>query len=175
MSTTSAFADAIVALADGAGDLDVVDAELTTVARAVDNNRELYERLVDIALPPSRRLKFVESEALAAASPMTRAALAMVITGEAAGDLRAISDEVSSAASQRRSREVAEVTVAAPLDDAAKERLRTALERTTGKSLDLKVVVDDSLVGGVRARVGDTVIDGSIASRLAAVRTQLSA
>lgn len=175
MTTTSAFAEAIVALADGAGKLDVVDAELTTVARAVDENRELYERLVDINLPPSQRLKFVESEVLAAATPVTRAALAMVITGEGAGDLRAISDAVSSAASERRSREVAEVTVAAPMDDAEKERLRTALERATGKSLDLKVVVDESLVGGVRARIGDTVIDGSIASRLASIRTQLSA
>ncbi|MBY5163359.1 ATP synthase F1 subunit delta [Salsipaludibacter albus] len=175
MTTSTAFADAIVALADGAGTLDVVDTELTTIARAVDANPDLYERLVDVQLPASQRLKFVESETLAAASPMTRAALAMVITGEGAGDITEIASRVSDAASAKRSREVAEVTVAAPLDDASREKLRTALERATGKSLDLKVQVDPSVVGGVRARIGDTVIDGSVAGRLAAVRTALSA
>lgn len=175
MTTSTAFADAIVALADGADSLDVVDTELTTVARAVDASPELYERLVDLQLPPSQRLKFVESDALTTASPLTRAALAMVIAGEGAGDIGEIATKVSEAASAKRAREVAEVTVAAPLDDAAREKLRTALERATGKSLDLKVNVDESVVGGVRARIGDTVIDGSIAARLAAVRTALSA
>lgn len=175
MTTTSAFAEAIVALADGAGKLDVVDAELDTVARTVDQNPALYERLVDISLPTSQRLKFVESEALTAASPITRAALAMVIAGEGAADIGEISRAVSSSASARRAREVAEVTVAAPMDEAEREKLRTALERATGKSLDLKVHVDDAVIGGVRARVGDTVIDGSIAARLAAVRTRLTA
>ncbi len=175
MTSPSTFAEAIVVLADGAGKLDVVDAELDTVARAIDDSPELYERLVDISLPTSQRLKFVESEALTAASPTTRAALAMVIAGEGAGDLVEISRSVSSSAAERRSREVAEITVAQPIDDAERERLRKALERATGKSLDLKVHVDESVVGGVRARVGDTVIDGSVAARLAAVRTRLNA
>lgn len=172
--TDNPHAAAIVALASGQGVLDVVDAELTTVARAVAGNRDLYDSLTDIHTPAGQRLRFVESEALAAAHPTTRAALAMVIAGEAAGDLSAIADGVSSEAAARRDAQVAEVTVAAPMDEATQERLRSALERSTGKKLTLKVTVDDSVVGGVRARIGDTVIDGSLAGRLADVRTRLA-
>ena len=47
-----------------------------------------------------------------------------------------------------------------------RDQLREALERATGKRLDLRVVVDPTVVGGVRAQVGDTVIDGSVRRRL---------
>lgn len=170
----NAYAAAIVALAEGLGDLDVVDGEMTTVARAVNGNRDLQERLSDIHTPASVRLKFVESEALAAAHPTTRAALAMVIAGEAAGNLGEISDLVSDEAARRRDASVAEVSVAQPIDDASAERLRVALERKLGRKLTLKVTVDPSVVGGVRARVGDTVIDGSLSGRLSDFKTRLA-
>ena len=98
---------------------------------------------------------------------------AMVIAANRAGDLDTIATDVSRHASEARERELAEVYVAAPLDDARREQLREALERATGKKLDLKVFVDESIVGGVRAKIGDTVIDGSLARRLDEVRTRI--
>jgi F-type H+-transporting ATPase subunit delta len=53
-----------------------------------------------------------------------------------------------------------------PLGDAQRKRLEEALSRATGQKIEAKVVVDPTLVGGVIARVGDLVFDGSIASRL---------
>ena len=170
---TQAYAQAIVALATGEGALDTVEDELLQVAKAVDANNDLREKLVDIHLPVANRLAFVEGETLKAAHPATRAALAMVIAANRAGDLDAIATDVSRHASEARERELAEVYVAAPLDDARREALREALERATGKKLDLKVFVDESVVGGVRAKIGDTVIDGSLARRLDEVRTRI--
>ncbi len=170
----NAYAAAIVALADGLGDLEVVDTELTTVARAVNGNRELQDRLSDIHTPASVRLQFVESQALSAAHPTTRAALAMVIAGEAAGSLTEIADAVSDQAAEKRDAAVAEVQVAQPISDDMAERLRTALERKLGRKLTIKVTVDPTVVGGVRARIGDTVIDGSLSGRLSDVKTRLA-
>ncbi|MBW3658470.1 MAG: ATP synthase F1 subunit delta [Actinobacteria bacterium] len=171
---TQAYAQAIVALANGEGALDSVEDELLQIARVVDANNDLREKLVDIHLPIGQRLAFVESQALQAAHPATKAALAMVITAGRAGDLDAIATDVSRHAAEGRDRELAEVYVAAPIDDRRREQLREALERATGKKLDLKVFVDESVVGGVRAKVGDTVIDGSLARRLNEVRTRIS-
>jgi F-type H+-transporting ATPase subunit delta len=78
------------------------------------------------------------------------------------------------AAASARDRELAEVYVAVELDETTREQLQQALERATGKSLEVKVFVDPSVVGGVRARIGDTVIDGSIAKRLDDVRTRIA-
>ncbi len=168
-----AYAQAIVALATGEGALDTVEDELLTVAKAIDANNELREKLVDANLPLGNRLAFVETSAVANAHPATRTALAMVIAAERVSELTAIATQVATQAADARQRELAEVYVATPIDDAKKEQLRAALEARTGKKLTIKVFVDPSVVGGVRARIGDTVIDDSIARRLADVKTRL--
>ncbi len=69
-------------------------------------------------------------------------------------------------ASVERNHALAEVRTAVDLTDEQRRRLAEALSRATGRTVDLKVVVDPSVIGGVVARVGDEVFDGSIASRL---------
>jgi F-type H+-transporting ATPase subunit delta len=61
-----------------------------------------------------------------------------------------------------------------PLTDQQRERLAGALARATGHPVELKVDVDPSVIGGVVARVGDEVFDGSIASRLVEARQHLT-
>ncbi len=170
---TNGYAEAVVALATAEDALDAVESELLTVARAVDANEDLRRQLTDIHLPLGRRLTFVESEVLTAAHPATRAALATIIAADRARDLTAIAEEVSERAAARRDEELAEVYVAVPLDDERRRALKEALERATGRKLELKVYVDESVVGGVRAKIGDTVIDGSLANRLSDLRTRV--
>ncbi len=171
---STSYAQAVVALAVGEGALDAVEDELLTVARAAEGNEQLREQLTDIHLPLERRLRFVESQALRAAHPATRSALAMIIAADRAGELSVIADEVARRAAASRDQELAEVHVAVPIDETRQASLRDALERATGKKLDLKVYVDDSVVGGVRAKIGDTVIDGSVARQLTDLRTRVS-
>jgi F-type H+-transporting ATPase subunit delta len=170
---TQSYARAVVELAAGEGALDTVEDELLTVARAVDGNEQLRQRLTDIHLPLAQRLAFVESTVLEAAHPATRTALAMIITAQRAGDLSAIADQVANQAASARDEELAEVFVATPLDAAQERALKEALERATGKRLDVKIHVDESVVGGVRAKIGDTVIDGSLARRIGELRTRV--
>jgi F-type H+-transporting ATPase subunit delta len=70
---------------------------------------------------------------------------------------------------------VAEVTTATKLDDAQMTLIKKALERRTGKEILLETKVQPDILGGVIARVGDQVIDGSIRYRLSALRQQLLA
>lgn len=170
---TQSYARAIVELATGEGALETLEDELLVVARAVDSHEELRQRLTDIHLPVAQRLAFVESQALESAHPTTRAVLAMLIAANRAGDLSAIASEVAERAAASREEELAEVFVAVPLDDGQQRALKEALERATGKRLDVKVYVDESIVGGVRAKIGDTVIDGSLARRIERMRTQV--
>jgi F-type H+-transporting ATPase subunit delta len=170
---TNGYAQAVVALARAEGALETVETELRTVARSVASSAELRDHLGDRQAPVAQRLKFVESEVLTAAHPSTRAALAMLIAADRVMDLEPIAQAVSEAAAESRDRDLAEVWVATPLDDTQRDQLRQALERATGKTLDLRVHVDASIVGGVRAQVGDTVIDGSLASRLDEVKTRI--
>ena len=71
---------------------------------------------------------------------------------------------------ESRSMALAEVRSAVPLDDATIERLAAALGKATGKKVEVKVVVDESVIGGIVARVGDVVIDGTVSNAITDLR-----
>ena len=67
----------------------------------------------------------------------------------------------------------AQIVSAIALTDAQVAELKTVLEKRFGKRIETTVAVDPSLIGGARIVVGDQVVDGSIAGKLAAMATQL--
>jgi F-type H+-transporting ATPase subunit delta len=89
-------------------------------------------------------------------------------------DLAAIRDEFVRLAEEAAGRLRGELVSAAPLDPAQLERVRTALARRLGHTIELDVRIDPQLVGGLVARVGDLVFDGSLRAQLAQLRAQLT-
>ena len=69
-------------------------------------------------------------------------------------------------AATRRGRVVVEARTAIPIDVQRRARLAQALSRTVGRQVDLEVVIDPEVVGGVVARIGDELIDGSVKRKL---------
>jgi len=69
--------------------------------------------------------------------------------------------------------ELAEVTTAIPLDDEDRLRLAQRITDMVGKPVVLKQKVDSSVIGGIIIRVGDKLIDGSIRSKLVALKKEL--
>jgi F-type H+-transporting ATPase subunit delta len=108
------------------------------------------------------------------ASPHTISILGFLVEQGKARELTSIVDELVAFAAERRNAAVAEVRTAVPLSDKQRDDLAKALEHATGKTVQLKVVVDPSVVGGVVARVGDQVIDGSIRKRLELAKERMS-
>jgi F-type H+-transporting ATPase subunit delta len=93
----------------------------------------------------------------------------LVATGRIA-DLPRIADAMAAQAAAASSKRLAEVRSAVPLTEDQQRRLAKALERAAGGPVDVKVTVDPSVLGGVVAQIGDTVIDGSVRSRLTKLR-----
>ena len=83
-------------------------------------------------------------------------------------------DTLSQLAAERRDQLVAAVTAAEPLSADQERRLAAALERIYGSAVNLNVNIDPALVGGITVKIGDEVIDGSIASRLETARRRLA-
>ncbi len=100
------------------------------------------------------------------AHPLTASMLGFVVESGRGRELGRIVEGLAEVAAERRRRALAEVRTAVPMSDEQRDRLAEALARATGKSLEVKTVVDPSVIGGVLAHVGDEVFDGSIRTRL---------
>jgi F-type H+-transporting ATPase subunit delta len=161
-----AYADALLEVARAEGQLAEIEDELFRFARILEGNDELRMALTDPQLPAERRQAVVEELLGGKALPTTRAMISFVVGIGRAAELPKIADRFVALAARDRQHEVAEVRTAVPLDDAAQRRLAEALSRTTGKQVELKVIVDPTVLGGVVARIGDLVIDGTVRSRI---------
>ncbi len=172
--TTDAYAAALFEIAKAEGSLDTVEDELFKVARTIEANDDLRSTLLDVAVPIERRLAVVEQLLGGRVSPITTALVAFVVAAGRSRNLPEIIDKLVARAAEERHEAVAEVRTAYPLDDTHIQGLADALGRATGKHVSVKVIVDPSVMGGVVARIGDTVIDGSIRHRLDQLRESLS-
>jgi F-type H+-transporting ATPase subunit delta len=88
--------------------------------------------------------------------------------------LPAIGDELERLVDEAAGITRGEVIAAAPLSDEELGRLRSALSARVGSQLDLTVRVDPNLIGGLIARVGDLVFDGSLQTQLDQLRSNLT-
>ncbi len=163
---THAYAEALLAVARSEGNLAEVEDELFRFARLLEGNDDLRTTLTDAQLPSSRRQQIVEDLLGGVANPVTTALVSMVVGAGRSRDLTAIIDELVKLSAAEGDKELAEVRSAVELTDDQKQRLVTALEAKTGKKIELKVIIDPTVLGGLVAQVGDTVIDGSIKTRL---------
>lgn len=168
------YATAILEVARAEGVLDRVGDELFRIARTFESSGALREALTDPRIPVERKKAVIDDLLGAKTSPLTVNLIGFVVSAGRAADLPDIADRVAGRAAAARDRAVAEVRTAVELDQPTLDRLTAALSRATGKEVEVKVVVDPSVIGGVVARVGDVVIDGTVSHRLQQLRETLN-
>ena len=173
MTSPDAYASALLEVAKDQGQLDTVEEELFRVARTLEGNDNLLWVLSDQSVPVAARQATLAQLLEGRVSPITAQLAAWVVGENQALDLPEIIDRLVARAADERNEYVAEVRVAEPLDDERLERLRQGLTRTLGRDVVVRTVVDPSVIGGVVARVGDTVIDGTIGHRLEQLRRSM--
>ena len=164
------YAAAIFEIARGEGALERVEKEMLEVADKVQSHEELAEALADRRLPLERKQAVLEDLLEARAHPLTTAFVSFAVGLGRAGDLPEIAKRFLARAAAARNRSVAEVRSPVPLDEETVRRLTSALSKKMGNEVEVRVVVDETVLGGLVARVGDTVIDGSVKRRLQSLR-----
>ena len=170
---TLAYAEALFGVARAEGTLAEVEDELFRFSQTLEGSDELREALTDPAIPVARRQQIVEDLLGGKASSTTVAMISLVVGTGRARDLPAIISQLVEMSAAEANKAVAEVRTAVPLNQDQRERLATALGEATGRQVEIKAIVDPAVMGGVVAQVGDTVIDGSVRTRLDRLRKVL--
>ncbi|HJP24992.1 MAG: ATP synthase F1 subunit delta [Acidimicrobiales bacterium] len=168
--TVSGYADALFAVAAAEGDLAAVEDELFRFAQALRSDGELYSTLADQSVPVSRRQQIVEDLLGGKASATTTALISMVVGAGRAAELPAIVDALVERSAASRNKAVATVRSAVDLTADQRDRLAAAINTRTGKAVEIKVVIDPTVLGGVVTEIGDDIIDGSVRRRLNQLR-----
>lgn len=152
----------------------VIQSELFAFRTAVSSDPELELALRSKLADPASKARLAERLLEGKAHPGTLAIVRQLILQPRG---RRVRDGVRAAAeivADQAGSVIAVVTTAAPLDEKQLDVLVTVLAKRYGRAITVNCRVDPSILGGVRVEIGDDVIDGSIASRLADVRLQLA-
>ena len=169
------YAKALFELSKETGQVADVVGELTAMGDLLEENPELHDVLFRPLHPVAQRRAVLDGVTdRIGASTMVQSFFSLLIDQRRLIDFPAIREEFERLANEDAGLRRAEVVSAGPLRDDQLERLRRALATRTGGEVEVSVRVDPSLLGGVIAKVGDLVFDGSLRTQLRQLRTNLT-
>jgi len=174
-SLSRRYARAVIDIGTASGNLDKMGADLRTLAGAMKTSAELQSALTNPAIRRNDRRKVLDGllERIGAQS-QTKNLVYVLLDGERVGSLVGISREVDTMIQAKSGRVGAEITSASPLDASQLHQITAALEKLSGKKIDATKKEDPALLGGVVAKVGDVVYDGSLRTQLREIRDELT-
>lgn len=167
-------AEAMLAEAEAQGRIDAVEEELFRFTRVLASSSDLQVLLTNPAVPDATKAQVVTDLLEDRAQPETVALVTHAVAHAGGRRVSDVLDELVDLASTRREQLLADVRVPVALSDEQRTRLSAALSRIYGRPVTLAVSVEPDLLGGAVVRIGDEIIDGSVASKLADARRRLT-
>ena len=173
-STASArrYAQAVFQIALERDALDAWSEDLRVLATGLEN-REFAELLDAPQVPVGTKVSMITDVLGDSVDGLARNLLAVLARRSLAHLLPDIADEFGSLVDEHNGIARGEVVSAVPLSEQQAEKVNDVLSNIVGRPLRLSVAVDPAIVGGVVARVGDRVIDGSVRTTLREMRREL--
>lgn len=169
------YAEALLNLAEKAGQIEDVAQGLDDVAGVIDASPRLREVLVSPQVSEDERRKVIGELLERAQVPELVDKFVRFLAHKYRTplllDVQRVFHELADA---RLGRAQAQLTVAAPLSEAEQERLQELYERLSGRKISLSVTVDPDILGGAVTRIGSTVWDGSLRNALYSMRNAIT-
>jgi F-type H+-transporting ATPase subunit delta len=165
---------AFVASAEADGKLDDLEDELFRFGRVVAAEPGLRAALSDPSASAVRKRDLLAGLLRGKATEQAIRLITEAASHPRGRSLEANLEEYAGLAAQRRERLVAVVRTATQLSGEQRQRLAAALAAAYGHEVHLNVVLDPGVIGGLSVQVGDEVVDGTVASRLEALRRRLA-
>ena len=164
------YAQAILAVASAESNGAQIEDEIYRFSQVLQSSEELKSTLSDASIPSARRQQIVEDLLDGQATQTTVALVSMIVAAGMGGDIKAIADKVVGLGAESRDKAVAEVYSVVDLSSDQQQRLAAALKSATGKDVEMKVIIDESVMGGLLVQIEDEVIDGTVRTRLKQLR-----
>lgn len=165
-TVASRYSRALFDAALAAGKLEEVDSQFPQLAGYIRESKEFQDFLNHPTIGNGDKKQAVEAMFKDRLSPILTGLLDLLIDKNREAYVELIEEKFHDLVMRHLGQATAKVYTAFPLAEAVRKSLTDALARATGKKILIEEIEDRALIGGVRVRVGDTVMDGSIRSRL---------
>lgn len=169
------YSDAILSLAEERGVADEILEELRGVTALLEQDATLRSYLSSPLVDVEERRQLLEAAFRGKVNDLLADALQVLNRKGRLRFLPAVAHAYERTLDQRRGRVEVQVTTAVALDEAQRQKIRSALERRLGMEPMLRESVDPALIGGIVFRIGDRKIDDSVATRLRTLSKALAA
>ncbi|MGH3283816.1 MAG: F0F1 ATP synthase subunit delta [Streptosporangiaceae bacterium] len=166
--------EAMVLAAEAHDGHDDLEDGLFRFGRVVSANPGLRAALADPLLPEAGKRELLGTLLDGKVTAVTLSLINQMVAHPRGRSLTAALDLCADTAARRRQQLIAVVRSATELSASQRRRLTDALARSYGHDVHLDVVIDPLVVGGISVQIGDELVDGTAASRLAAVRRKLA-
>ena len=167
---SSALADSVLA----SGQTETVKKELAQLNEMFTANEDLTTVFSNPAIAHANKEKVLEGLiSLAKPTKTTANFLRILLRNGRLGEIGAINDRFESVLEERSGVVAAEITSARDLPTTERAAFQSNLEKLTGKKVHINYSVDKEIIGGVVTRIGSTVYDGSVKTKLENLKEQL--
>lgn len=164
------YAETLLRRAERSGAVEEIDESVAAFGETLDASPELRRFLEAPHIGAAKKRELLGAVFTDRLHPDVLEFLFLVVEKHREPILAGIRDAWQELQDSRADRQSAVVVTATPIDSTTVDTIRQALEHATGKTIAIERDVDPGLLGGVIIRTGDTVIDGSLRSRIAALR-----
>ena len=165
---------AVFLVANAEGALDDVEDELFRFARIIARDPALRPVLTDRSLPAENKRALLVGLLEGKVRPASLRIIEQLVLSPRGRTLEVSLEEYASYAADVRARTLAQVTSAVLLTEEQQTRLTASLTRAFGRTVQLQLEIDPTVVGGLVVQVGDEIIDGSIVRRLSEVQRRFA-
>jgi F-type H+-transporting ATPase subunit delta len=166
------YATALLAVTHKEGKVEETEATMLAVRAAWERDARMRAVLTSPKIPKALK-KDLLAKVLAGASASVREFFALLVQKNRIKLVPDVAEMYDRLADAFKGVVRVQVRSAVPLTDAQRQRVHADLERIAGSTCSVEHVVDRALKGGVQVRMGDTVIDGTVAHRLKTLRERL--
>ncbi|NLB52715.1 MAG: F0F1 ATP synthase subunit delta [Syntrophomonadaceae bacterium] len=172
-SVARRYAEAFFSIAREAEKIDEFQLELQAVVDTIKEVENLQEYFSHLLIPAKEKKEIAAKIFKGKISPMTLNFLMMVLDKRRQAYLESILEEYKDMANEVKNITKADLISAQEVPEVEVKSLQEKLSASTGKTVQLKQTVDPSLLGGIKIRIGDQIMDGTIAKKLEMLKTQL--
>jgi F-type H+-transporting ATPase subunit delta len=173
MKASIRYAKALLELAVERNELDAISEDMKLMENTIDGSRDLVLFLRSPIIGKSQKLNVLQEIFAGKISETTKAFIDILVRKGRESDIVSVGSSFRMLFNEHSGIIVVEITTATGLGSDQRVKLIKSLESRTGKKVELIERIDPSVRGGIRARIDDTVIDGTIQYKLEQLRNTL--